>query len=310
MRLDVANGNASRATLRSYASDVKQHLRWLAMEGVSPSTVTEDDLKAYRSWLVENYAISTVGRKLVSIRRFYEMAHARGYLSTNPGARLNAPRDHTDQAERRKYVSKEDVKLILSLPLKIHGQTPRGFRDLTILAFMGIHGLRTKEVCALDMKDFESDLGSYGVLHVFGKGDKWRTVYLASETQTVLDKWLVCRNGLGTESEAIIVTLHRGVRHDRKPYHRIARRSVRAIVDGYLTKAGAKAPGVSCHALRHSAATHALEAGARLVDIQQMLGHASVTTTQIYAHVVNRDKRNPARRTAGILGDQLANLND
>jgi site-specific recombinase XerD len=301
MRLDVAAGNASPATLRSYASDVAQHLGWLNDQNLHPTTVSDDDLKLYRADLVDRYALSTVARKLVAIRRFYEMAHARGVLPRNPAARLRSPVDHTSRAENVKYLPYDKLRAVFALPVDLHGDMPRGCRDRAILVAMGIHGLRTIEVHRLDVEDYEDGPAQYGTLHLFGKGDRRRTVYLTKETQPILEDWLAARQELGATDPAIFLTLHCGVRRDRDPHHRISRRSIRSLVDNYLQKAGAKRPGISCHALRHSFATHALANGARLIDISQVLGHSSVTTTQVYAQVVDREKHNPSK----TLGDLL-----
>lgn len=310
MRLDVADGNASPETLRSYASDVRQHLQWLNDRQLSPLEASQFDLKAYRSWLIDKYAISTVGRKLVSIRRFYEMAQAHGVIDRNPAARLRSPKDLSERAHKIKYLQHDDLMALLARPLDVHGVSARGVRDLLILTLMAVHGLRTKEVRALRVQDIDRDVGSSGILHVFGKGRKWRTVYLIEQTRVILDRWIQFRSLLGTHSERLIVTLHWGVRKGRKPYHSITKRSIRMIVDQYLTDIGAKARGISCHALRHSAATHALEHQARLVDIQKMLGHENIMTTQIYADVLHRDEHNPSRVLHAMIDDQVSVLEE
>jgi len=303
MRLDVADGQGSPDTLRAYAGDVRQHLTWAAELGLRPATMAYDDLKRYRAWLLKQYAVSTVGRKLVAVRRFYEMAQAAGYIQRNPGARLRSPHDRTERAERIKFLSWDDFCTVLSLPTEMYAdkQPARCDRDLAILTCMGVHGMRVIEVHRLDIDDVALSDGDYGVMSVFGKGSKWRDVYLTGETRPVMDAWLRSREKLDAPDDAVFVTLHTGVRKNLKPHHRISKRSIRALVDGYLKAAGAKRPGISCHAMRHSFATHALDHGAELKHISKALGHQSVVTTQVYAQVLDRDKHNPSRVLSGIV---------
>jgi site-specific recombinase XerD len=304
MRLDVADGHASPETLRSYLCDVRQHLEWLRDEGLSPATATDDDLKAYRAWLVESeYAVSTVGRKLVGVRRFYEMAHARGKLGQNPAARLKSPVDKTDRSERVKYLTWEAVKRLLNLPTRMHRaeRAPKGLRDRAMMTLMAVHGCRVCEVARLSLADFDPDAHDFGTLRLFGKGSKYRTVILTEESRSILDVWLKARNLMRVEDDALFVTLHWGVREGEEPNHRISTRSIRATVDGYLETAGLKRTGISCHALRHSYATLSLAMGAPLLAISKSMGHASVTTTQVYAEIIDQVKNNPARLLGGLV---------
>lgn len=304
--LEVADGNASTTTLRSYVSDMRQHLEWLTDQALDPSTCTLDTLKGYRSWLVQQkYTVGTVARKLVSIRRFYEIANANGAIVSNPGARLRSPADHTNPAERIKYVAFDDLKRLLTLPTHLHGETARGHRDRAILVCMAIHGLRTVEVHRLNVGDVDWSGSLYGALRVYGKGNKWRTVLLTEETHLVLSAWIADRDCLDASDEGLFITLYHGVQPDKRPYHRVSRRSVRVVVDQYLVTAGVKRPKVSCHALRHSFATHALSNGARLIDISNALGHCNVIMTQRYAHVVDREKNNPSNALGGLFGGNV-----
>lgn len=240
------------------------------------------------------YAVSTAGRKLVAVRRFYEMAQAHGFISTDPGKHLRSPKDRTSPVERIKYLQYEIIRRVLALPLEMYGETPRGLRDRAILTCMAIHGLRTIETHRLSVDDVVTSEGAYGIVRAFGKGNKWRTVVLTAKTRPIMNAWLVARDRLGAADDALFVTLHFGLRKGEPQYHRISTRSIRSIVDGYLAAAGAKSERISCHALRHSFATHALANGARIIDISGTLGHASLVTTQVYTHIVDRDRNNPS----------------
>lgn len=297
MRLDVAEGNASPQTLRAYFSDVRQHLVWLAGEGMRPAEAGEEELKAYRAYLVERYSVSTVGRKLASVRRFYGMAQARGLIGHNPAAGLKAPRDKTERSERVKYLPLEAVRRVLAAP---NVNTPKGIRDRAVLVLMALHGLRVCEVHRLDLEDVNLEKGEAGELRVFGKGSKWRTVLLTAETREVLRMWLAARALMRSGSRAVFLTMH-WTDAVATPGERISTRGLRRMVNGYLEVCGVKREGVSCHALRHSYATLSLAAGASLLAISGSLGHSSVTTTQVYAKIVDRAKHNPAKLLVGLL---------
>lgn len=295
MRLDVADGNPSPETVRSYFSDVKQHLGWLAGLGVRPAGAGAEELKGYRAWLVERYAVSTVGRKLASVRRFYEMAQARGVIGGNPAKGLRSPRDRTERHERVKYLTVESVRRVLKAP---NVRRPKGIRDRAVLMLMSLHGLRVIEVARLDLEDLDLEVGEAGSLEVLGKGDKRRTVLLTEETREVLRMWLVARALMRPGTPAVFLTMHWS--QGGEP-GRIGTRGIRQMVDGYLRAVGAKRPGISCHALRHSYATLSLAAGAPLLAISGALGHSSVTTTQVYAKIVDKAKHNPTKWLVGLL---------
>lgn len=294
IRLDAASGYPSPRTIQSYVEAMAQFVSWMVSRELRFADLREEDVKIYRSTLMEHNAVGTVARKLVAIRRFFDMAEARGYVVRNPARRVRPPRDLTDKAERVKYLTRAELERVLSLPAEC--PDPRkAARDRLILSLMAIHGLRTMEVSGLNVSDHDPAAYDHGAIRVYGKGRKTRHAILVGKTAEMLGLWLQVRAGLECADSALVVTLHTGVRDGEDPHHRISRRSIRALVDGYLSKAGAKRPGVSCHSLRHSFATHALAEGARLVDISAALGHAELTTTMVYAKVLDRDKHNPAR---------------
>lgn len=311
MRLDVGDGAASPATLRSYFSDVRQHLCWLFGQGISPAQADEEVLKDWRAFLLgegapgllepddprapECYSISTVGRKLASVRRFYQMAHARGALPSNPAEGLKAPKDRTDRAERVKFLTLAAVQRVLQAP---DVRTVKGMRDRAILVLMAMHGLRVAEVAGLDLGDLDPEAGEAGTLTVIGKGSKQRVIYLTFDTRQEVNRWLSARQLMDVNEAALFLATHQ---NGHGPAGRLGVRGIRMMVDVYLRAVGAKAERVSCHSLRHSYATHSLAFGAKLAAISKSMGHSSLNTTMVYAHIVDRARENPARFLTGML---------
>ena len=311
MRLDVGDGAPSPLTLASYRGDVKQHLLWLAERGLTPAAVTTFTLKDFRAHLVGLHQVSTVGRKLASIRRFYQMAHSHGMLPTNPSYGLKSPKDKTAHSERVKYLTLMNLKALFAATETARDPAQQ-IRDKAILALMAIHGLRVCEVSRLDVSDVDLEAGEAGELVVLGKGAKRRKVLLTEDTRVCVEKWLAVRRlmkpasvpGAGTvdrrsplqesATEALFLALS-------GPAERIGTRGLRSMTDHYLAKIGAKKAGVSCHALRHTYATQSLAAGASLLAISGSMGHSSVTTTQVYAQIVDKARNNPAKFLVGVL---------
>jgi site-specific recombinase XerD len=295
LRLDVAQGDASPRTVATYQAQVRDFLAWCQAQGLHPALATEDDLKAYRAHLVERYARATVATRLAAIRRFYQAAVWRGYRPDNPAAGIRPPRERTARDDRVRFLPLEGLKRLLDAP---RGDGLRAVRDRAILALMGIHGLRVGEIVALDVADLDPDAGTVSVP---GKGGKRRTVYLVDISRQRLADWLAVREQAAGEGEtALFVAVDRAKRFTGR---RMTRRAVEALTDRYLERLGLKRGGISCHSLRHSAAVWARAFGATVDALADMLGHASVDTTRIYARIVNRMQENPARFLEAALGE-------
>ena len=174
------------------------------------------------------------------------------------------------------------------------GDSPQATRDRAILALMGVHGLRVAEVAGLQVSDVDL---SAGLVKVVGKGQKARTIYLTEQTAAGLHGWLRVRVDValaGVEAVFVVVGNHT----NGTP---LSTRAIRYLVDGYLETCGLKREGVSCHSLRHSAATWVRAGGAKLDAIAGMLGHASTDTTRIYSKIVDKMAENPARYLEAVL---------
>lgn len=299
-RLEVKEGNGSELTITSYLLDVRQFLEWLLLEqNVMPAQARRDDIVAYRKLLVDRYAVTTVGRKMASVRRFFEIARDRGYLPANPAARVKSPKDLTAQEDKVKWLPLAALHQLLAAPLVAGPNDPKGLRDRAIMMMMAIHGLRVCEVARANLADLDTSAGESGTLKVLGKGKKQRVVYLTTETREELRKWLAVRSMMPAQDDALFLSMHWSDKETSA--RRMSTRGIREMVDGYLEKVGAKQNGVSCHSLRHTFATQSLAAGAGLLAISQALGHSSVTTTQVYAKIIDKARDNPAKFLVGVL---------
>lgn len=297
----VAQGNASPLTISAYLSDWRDHLNWLAERGTSPLYASLDELIAYRTHLIEQCAVTTVGRKLAGVRRAYGIAHKRGFLMTNLfeacAEELKPPKDKTEVFERIKFFSDDAIKKLLGMP---DVTQVKGTRDKAMLVLMYNHGLRVSEVASLDLASLDPTMGDFGALDLLGKGRKHRKVYLTAKTREVLDNWLAVRNLMHLDTPSMFVEMQNNAHLDR-PLGRMTTRGIRSMVDGYLCRIGEKKSGKSCHALRHTYATRSLDQGASLLAISVSMGHSSVTTTQVYAKLRDAQKANPARYLDDVL---------
>ncbi|MFZ5915528.1 MAG: tyrosine-type recombinase/integrase [Chloroflexota bacterium] len=291
MRLRVADGDASAHTVRNYHTQAGLWVAWCNERGINPALATEADVTDYRRYLVEqSYSRETIALKLAVVRRLYEAATWRGLRLDNPAAGIKAPREKTARAERVKFLPLAAVGALLAAPA---GDTPQAKRDRAILALMVLHGPRVAEVAGAGLDDLSLERGT---LTVHGKGRKTRTIYLTERTARLLADWLEARVGLPGEPALFVVLGHNGTGG------RMTTRAIRYLVDGYLEQIGQKAAGVSCHSLRHSAATWARAGGATQEAVGDMLGHANPATTAIYTHLVNRMAENPAAYLERLLG--------
>jgi site-specific recombinase XerD len=283
LRLNVAQGDASPETIRSYHAHVGQFVAWCGDHRVNPALATEEDLERYRAYLAgAGYGRGTIAVKLSVVRRLYQAATWRGLRTDNPAAGLKAPKERGSRADRVKYLPLAGFRALVDAPDK---RTAKGKRDRAILTLLGYHGLRVSEVAGLTVDNLH--LGDPAWITVRGKGNKTRQVYLTSKTRKTLEIWLAARP-VGGGHRRVFVALDNRTRGDS-----LSSRSIRNLVDVYLEALGLKEPGISCHSLRHSFATWSLAGGAKLESIQDTLGHASVETTQVYAKIVDKMRENP-----------------
>ncbi|MEN2744732.1 tyrosine recombinase XerC [Sinomonas halotolerans] len=264
----------SEHTVRAYRSDLVAFLSSATADGAS--ALEDLDLGMLRRWLGKQNAAglsrATLARRTAALRAFSAWAVREGLLEADPATRLAAPRRgkhlpdvlHRDQMERA----------LDSLTAASEDGGPVAVRDLALVELLYATGVRVGELVGLDVDDV--DLGRRTVT-VLGKGNKQRTVPFGVPAAGALSRWLACRHALAGEGSGAALFL--GVRG-----RRLGQRQARVVVDRTLEALGdtsARGP----HALRHTAATHLLDGGADLRSVQEVLGHASLATTQLYTHV-------------------------
>lgn len=279
----------SPSTQNAYANDLRQFISFLSKgekdrEGaaVASEDLSGENIRAFIHHLGElGYASASIARKTSCIRSFVHFLSRRDVIPEDPLKQV-APRRLSSTLP--KVLTESEMELLLQSP---DTSTPFGKRDRAMLELLYGSGLRVSELCRLDLGDIDYSLG---FVQVLGKGGKQRLVPVGS----------VCLEALGTYLEAGRPVLERaGKGKDRAPSLSVRRplflnragkrygiRSVRRMLEGYLLAAGIDPSRASPHTLRHSFATHLISGGADLRSVQDMLGHASVRTTQIYTHVM------------------------
>jgi integrase/recombinase XerC len=280
--LTVERGLSPRS-VRAYASDIDGLLEHAARRGRrSAAELTLADL---RSWLAlqqtTGRARSTVARKSSAARTFTRWLVRTGRADHDVGARLARPRAHRPLPHVLGHHEVDEVLAAASDRAAGDGG-PVAVRDLAIFELLYATGIRVGELCGLDIDDVD---GHRRTVRVFGKGAKERTVPYGTPAQQALDRWLGgARQALATPGSGPALFLgKRGRRIDQRAVRTLVHQQLRAVED---------APDLGPHGLRHTAATHLLEGGADLRSVQELLGHATLATTQIYTHVsVDRLKR-------------------
>jgi len=267
---ELRRRGAAEATRRAYRSDLRALGAWASGRRLQPSTLAYRDLRSYAAALSESGAAkSTVARKLTSTRSMFEFLLRVGDVPRNPADLMPSPK-----REKRlpRVLGPDEVRGLLE---RIPNGGPLETRDRALFELAYSCGLRCQELVNLDVGavDFDSER-----IRVEGKGGKTRLVPVGEPAQKALDRYLrVARPALADDrGETALFVSRRG--------RRLSPSDVRRRLNGWVREA-ALAGHVSPHALRHSFATHLLEGGADLRSIQELMGHSSVSTTQVYTRV-------------------------
>ena len=280
------NRNASPHTVRAYESDLTQFIGYaaaqadLAKRDLHPSQLDREALRGFLAQLHKaGHSRATAARKLAAIRAFLRYLRRDAIIDDDPGSLVATPKRDIRMPA---HLSEAEMAALVDAPA---GDTPLSRRDRTILELFYASGLRLSELAGLDTDDV--DLASKRA-RVLGKGSKERLVPFNASTARALREYL--------KDRAELVAQPRRQRRDGRPRRdddplfvnyrgtRLTVRSIDRIVRRYVAASGTRS-GISAHALRHSFATHLLQRGADLRAIQELLGHASLSTTQRYTHV-------------------------
>ena len=274
-----AERNVSANTVRAYAGDLAHLVDYLDRTG--SGAVADVDLRTLRRWLAGMHAAgaerATMQRRAAAARVFFAWAHSTGRLAADPATGLRSPR-----VDRRlpPTVEVDQARLMIEgLVERADAETDpvlraRARRDVAIVEVLYAGGIRVGELCSLDSSSVDTDRQ---VLRVHGKGDKERTVPVGDPALRALAAWCSVRELIAAPAAGPALFVgDRGGRIDPRVVRRLVHRALASVPD---------APDLGPHGLRHAMATHLLEGGADLRSVQEILGHASLATTQIYTHV-------------------------
>ena len=271
--------NFSDHTIRSYTADLAQFVRFIA--GAEASESLDDEAACdrirrarpinLRGFLAElrraDYSRATIARKIATLRSFYKFLAREGEVRRNPVKVIRTPRQ---DKRLPKFLDPAEVERLLAAP---NGKDILSLRDAAMLEVLYSTGMRVSELVGIDLDDVDPIAD---VVRVRGKGRRERLAPLGSYAVRALNRYLEARSQADVRDEqAVFLNRHGG---------RLNVRSVRRKLAKYLAMAGLD-PSASPHTLRHSFATHMLERGADLRAVQELLGHRSLSSTQIYTHV-------------------------
>jgi integrase/recombinase XerC len=272
--------NCSSLTIKSYGEDldsIAEYFRDFAGGIPQVGDITIASLRGYVAYLHEcEYSRSTMARRLACLRSFFRYCCREQLVAANPAKALRTPR-----AGRRlpHFLSTEQVAQLLEAP---PANQPLGLRDRAILETLYSAGLRVAELASLNVPDWNRDAD---ILRVIGKGRKERVAPVGRYAAQALARWLDVRN-----PDAAAPVSHQGAMFLNKRGRRLTTRSVGRLLEKYIRQTGLDRL-TTPHTLRHSFATHLLDGGADLRSVQELLGHKSLTTTQIYTHVSTKRLR-------------------
>ena len=292
--LDVER-NFSEQSLRAYGTDLRQFAEFLDEKETTDLTKVEN--LTLRGWLAgmseANYGRRSIARKLASVRSLFRFLHKRGEIKDNPAKMLRTPKLARNLPS---FLDENQVNVLLTTP---DPATWSGTRDKAILELLYATGLRVSELVKLKMDDLEMSRGS---LRTLGKGRKERILPLLPAAIEALQAWFKVRQRpprsktgeVKPGTETVFINQRGSALTDR---------SVRRMIDQYVKQASINGK-VTPHTLRHSFATHLLNHGADLRDVQELLGHAHLATTQVYTHVTTARMLDVYERAHPSAGDK------
>lgn len=275
--------NRSAKTLENYGRYLDRFIQFAKI--TNPSGITEDLIRQYRLHL--NRLKDSDGNTLKKVTQNYHIITLRNflkYLAKRDIKSVPAEKVELGKQEEREvtFLEADELERLLKSP---EGDNLDALRDRAVLGTLFSTGMRVSELCSLDRDKIDATRGE---LSIRGKGSKIRVVFLSDEAKEDINKYLTKRTDI---DEALFIRIPKSKTFSKDEDLRLTPRSIQRIVKKYSTKSGIMGKNVSPHTLRHSYATDLLRNGADIRSVQSMLGHSSVTTTQIYTHVTDKQLR-------------------
>ena len=270
----IAEKNFSEHTAKAYCSDTLSFLVWI--DGESCEEVNFQKVREYLHFIQKfNYKKTTIARKIASLRTFYKYLYRERRVETNPAINLNAPKRPKSLP---KFLTPDEVEQILN---NIKIETPAGYRNRTILELLWATGMRISELSGLNFGDLNLE---HNEIRVFGKGSKERIILVTDRAKNFLERYIETARALIPKGFPVPDTGENSPVFINNTGYRLQTRTIRNVINDVVEKINLP-KHVTPHVFRHSFATHLIENGADLRVVQELLGHASISNTQIYTHV-------------------------
>lgn len=277
---ELAGGDPSGDTIASYFSAINQFLKWCGGVERKPLELKEYHLLAYRQTLWQhNYAATSVAFKLTAVRRFYHCALKLDLIKDNPMKDVHAKKDPDASDPEIQYLTAAQLEILIrSIPI----DTEEYFRDRLMIIFMGIEGLRTVEVSRMNLEDVNFALGT---IYIRGKGHNdliypREDVLEALQLYVNMKEYPTRKDKHGTPVFSVV--------SNNNTHFRISRQAIRDAIDYWFEKNNIKAPGLSCHLLRHTCGTLLYAETKDLQVVKETLRHRDLKMSSKYAHLQNR----------------------
>lgn len=270
----IAEKNFSKHTAKAYCSDILSFLVW--MDEQSCEDINFSKVREYLHFIQKfNYKKTTIARKIASLRTFYKYLYRERKVDSNPAMNLTNPKRPKSLP---KFLTPNEVEQILN-NTKI--ETPAGYRNRTILELLWATGMRISELSGLNFGDLNLE---HNEIRVFGKGSKERIILVTDRAKNFLERYIESARALIPKGFPVPDKSEDSPVFINNTGYRLQTRTVRNVINEVVEKINLP-KHVTPHMFRHSFATHLIENGADLRVVQELLGHASISNTQIYTHV-------------------------
>lgn len=270
----IAEKNFSKHTAKAYCSDILSFLVW--MDEQSCEDINFSKVREYLHFIQKfNYKKTTIARKIASLRTFYKYLYRERKVDSNPAMNLTNPKRPKSLP---KFLTPDEVEQILN-NTKI--ETPAGYRNRTILELLWATGMRISELSGLNFGDLNLE---HNEIRVFGKGSKERIILVTDRAKSFLERYIESARDLIPKGFPVPDKSEDSPVFINNTGYRLQTRTVRNVINEVVEKINLS-KHVTPHMFRHSFATHLIENGADLRVVQELLGHASISNTQIYTHV-------------------------